>query len=625
MFSIFEIGDILVIGREGGNAVFMHDRNNENYISVRESTLFRCKDLCVEIYDIVGNDPEKLKRCFIAAAQVYGSKLVANMNTVNIDPEWVYEGFVNIQDNMIGFCPAHFCVEHQKNTQEIARMILTMGTGAQPVNIDVRTSLLQVLRLREMLQFHDVRQGKMYVFNTYDNKYDIVTCISMPDYADIELLADSSFRYYVDGTTDVVPDQFDVSDGLIGYVYVNRLGVCFFTHSNDGQTYATDIILWDALNNLDTISFDVWYVPNVNEQPIIPSVMFDLNRKLPSIVKKHNKSQDDMNNMPLSSVINRNDNFDEEDDDDSFDNTSYGYDSVEDEDDSVSVAYDSVTDNVVSVGYDSVADDSVSVAYDSVASEATERRLPNRPLPPDPLRNPHNTTVTDVLRMRRHAIAPDSETGSVVSDVQQPVGFRAVSNNTPSNRQMGGAVRHLLDEPLYANMITILMGDITHISCDAIVNAANTSLLGGTGVDGAIHAAAGPALLAETRTLGGARTGQAKITRGYNLPARYVIHTVGPIVPQGLRPSAQHIRDLSNCYINSLDVARQNNLRTVVFPSISTGVYNFPIDIAVDIALSSVRQYLDNNNAWGVFDRIAFCLFSQRDYNLYRNRLAHHF
>lgn len=606
MFSIFEIGDILVIGREGGNAVFMHDRNNENYISVRESTLFRCKDLCAEIYEVVGNDPEKLKRCFIAAAQVYGSKLVADMNTVNIDPEWVYEGFVNIQGNMVGFCPAHFCVEHQKNTQEIARMILTMGTGAQPVNIDVRTSILQILRLREMLQFHDVRQGKMYVFNSSDDKYDIVTCMSMPEYADIELLTDSSFRYLVDGTTDVVPDQFDVSDGLIGYVYVNRSGVCFFTHGNDGETYASDIILWDALNNLDTIAFDVWYVPNVNEQPMIPSVMFDLNRKLPSIVKKHNKSQDDMNNMPLSSVLNRNYNFTREDDDDA-----------------VSVAYDSVEedgDDAVSVAYDSVADDAVSVGYDSVAVEPLERRAPNRPLPPDPVRNPHNTTISDALRMRRRALASDSEAGSVV---QQPVVARAVSNNSPANTQTGGAVRRLLDEPLYANMITILMGDITTISCDAIVNAANTLLLGGGGVNGAIHAAAGSGLLAEARTLGGARTGQAKITRGYNLPAQYVIHTVGPIVPQGTRPSAQHIRELSNCYKNSLDVARQNNLRTVVFPSISTGVYHFPIDMAVDIALSTVHQYLDNNR--GAFDRIGFCLFSQGDYNLYRNRLAHHF
>ena len=137
--------------------------------------------------------------------------------------------------------------------------------------------------------------------------------------------------------------------------------------------------------------------------------------------------------------------------------------------------------------------------------------------------------------------------------------------------------------------VEIVQGDITRLEVDAIVTAANTSLLGGGGVDGAIHRAAGPQLLEECRQLGGCPTGEAKITRGYNLPARFVIHTVGPVWPGG-----SHGEDelLANCYRNSLRLAAESKIETLAFPSISTGVYRFPIDRACRIALREVQAFL---------------------------------
>lgn len=140
----------------------------------------------------------------------------------------------------------------------------------------------------------------------------------------------------------------------------------------------------------------------------------------------------------------------------------------------------------------------------------------------------------------------------------------------------------------------LLRGDITKLGVDAIVNAANTTLLGGGGVDGAIHRAAGPELLAECRTLGGCRPGEAKITRGYNLPARHVIHTVGPVWSGGNRGEPE---TLANCYGNSLRVAAENGVQTIAFPAISCGAYRFPILDAAMIAVATTRTFFQMDNS----------------------------
>lgn len=160
--------------------------------------------------------------------------------------------------------------------------------------------------------------------------------------------------------------------------------------------------------------------------------------------------------------------------------------------------------------------------------------------------------------------------------------------------------------------ITIKKVDITTLAVDAIVNAANKSLLGGGGVDGAIHTVAGLELLAECKTLGGCDTGQAKITKGYNLPAKYIIHTVGPVYGA---ENSQEVSLLASCYKNSLELARQHKFRTVAFPCISTGVFGYPKDEAASTAIQTVRGYIAEYPE--SFDEIIFSVFDDRDLNIY--------
>ncbi len=166
--------------------------------------------------------------------------------------------------------------------------------------------------------------------------------------------------------------------------------------------------------------------------------------------------------------------------------------------------------------------------------------------------------------------------------------------------------------------IELVHGDITRLEVDAIVNAANRSLLGGGGVDGAIHRAAGPELLEETKTLNGCQTGQAKITSGYKLPAKYVIHTVGPVWKGGKRKESEL---LASCYTSSLQLASRHGLQTIAFPNISTGVYGFPKKAAADIAISTVMDFLSDHTE---IQKVYFVCFDQENHQLYEKKLQEH-
>ena len=159
--------------------------------------------------------------------------------------------------------------------------------------------------------------------------------------------------------------------------------------------------------------------------------------------------------------------------------------------------------------------------------------------------------------------------------------------------------------------MTTIQADITTLGVDAVVNAANRTLLGGGGVDGAIHRAAGPQLVASCALLGGCKTGEAKITKGYRLPAKHIIHTVGPVWHGGSKGEPEL---LASCYRRSMEVAAEHGVRSIAFPCISTGVYGYPADLAARIAVDSVREALDRLS---IQMDVTFCCFSKRDHGIY--------
>lgn len=164
--------------------------------------------------------------------------------------------------------------------------------------------------------------------------------------------------------------------------------------------------------------------------------------------------------------------------------------------------------------------------------------------------------------------------------------------------------------------VTIKRGDITQLNCECIVNAANSSLLGGGGVDGAIHRAAGPELLEECRGLHGCETGNAKLTKGYNLKARYVIHTVGPIYSG----TEEDKIALAACYRNSLELAKEHNIHNIAFPAISTGVYGYPLKKAIPLAYKTVKKWLADREEYDM--AVIFCCYDLKTYEMYKELLG---
>lgn len=168
-----------------------------------------------------------------------------------------------------------------------------------------------------------------------------------------------------------------------------------------------------------------------------------------------------------------------------------------------------------------------------------------------------------------------------------------------------------------SSLLRAVQGDITRLQVDAIVNAANASLLGGGGVDGAIHRAAGPELRAECRALGGCRVGEAKLTAGHRLPARFVVHTVGPVWRDGNQGEPEL---LAACYRNALRVAADQAVRSIAFPCISTGIYGYPVELAATVAVAAVRTALQEP---GSIREVIFCCFSAADFEVYRRLVEH--